>query len=99
MVISSFIVWDGKTDMTAEITDSDKWGHLATLVARGSIVRVLFDHLDSIKSLLENIGRIQSKEQLESKLYEWGEEVASNTIEVHISNIRKKETINITYTN
>ena len=43
-----------------------------------------------IKSLLENLGRIQSKEQLESKLYEWGEEVASNTIEVHISNIRKK---------
>jgi two-component system OmpR family response regulator len=40
--------------------------------------------------LLENIGRIQSKEQLEGKLYEWGEEIASNTIEVHISNIRKK---------
>ena len=43
-----------------------------------------------VKSLLENVGRIQSKEQLESKLYEWGEEGASNTIEVHISNIRKK---------
>lgn len=43
-----------------------------------------------LKSLLENIGRIQSKEQLESKLYEWGEEVTSNTIEVHISNMRKK---------
>jgi two-component system, OmpR family, response regulator len=43
-----------------------------------------------VKSLLENISRIQSKEQLENKLYEWGEEVASNTIEVHISNIRKK---------
>ncbi|MEH6596801.1 MAG: response regulator [Colwellia polaris] len=43
-----------------------------------------------VKSLLENVGRIQSKEQLESRLYEWGEEVASNTIEVHISNIRKK---------
>jgi two-component system OmpR family response regulator len=43
-----------------------------------------------VKSLVENLGRIQSKEQLESKLYEWGEEVASNTIEVHISNIRKK---------
>jgi DNA-binding response OmpR family regulator len=43
-----------------------------------------------IKALLENLGRIQSKEQLETKLYEWGEEVASNTIEVHISNIRKK---------
>ncbi len=43
-----------------------------------------------LKSLLENIGRIHSKQQLENKLYEWGEEVSSNTIEVHIHNIRKK---------
>lgn len=43
-----------------------------------------------LKSLMENIGRIQSKQQLESKLYEWGDEVASNTIEVHIHNLRKK---------
>lgn len=42
------------------------------------------------KSLIENAGRIQSKTQLESKLYEWGEEVSSNTIEVHIHNLRKK---------
>ncbi|GLX77097.1 DNA-binding response regulator [Thalassotalea insulae] len=43
-----------------------------------------------VKSLMENIGRIQSKEQLENKLYEWGEEVASNTIEVHVHHVRKK---------
>ncbi|MEG3767154.1 response regulator transcription factor [Alteromonas sp. 14N.309.X.WAT.G.H12] len=43
-----------------------------------------------LKALLENSGRVLSKHQLESKLYEWGEEVASNTIEVHISNLRKK---------
>tara|TARA_B110000902_G_scaffold265034_1_gene348150 strand:- start:445 stop:1104 length:660 start_codon:yes stop_codon:yes gene_type:complete len=43
-----------------------------------------------LKTLLENLGRIQSKDQLETSLYEWGEEVASNTIEVHVSNIRKK---------
>ncbi|MFA3791022.1 response regulator [Aliiglaciecola sp. SL4] len=43
-----------------------------------------------LKSLMENLGRIQSKQQLESKLYEWGDEVASNTIEVHIHNLRKK---------
>jgi len=43
-----------------------------------------------IKSLMENIGRIQSKQQLENKLYEWGEEVASNTIEVHVHHVRKK---------
>ncbi|GAA0854805.1 response regulator [Aliiglaciecola litoralis] len=43
-----------------------------------------------LKSLMENVGRIQSKDQLESKLYEWGDEVASNTIEVHIHHLRKK---------
>ena len=42
------------------------------------------------KALMENAGRIQSKSQLENKLYEWGEEICSNTIEVHIHNIRKK---------
>jgi DNA-binding response OmpR family regulator len=43
-----------------------------------------------LKLLMENAGRIQSREQIESHLYEWGEEVSSNAIEVHISNIRKK---------
>ena len=43
-----------------------------------------------IKALMENAGRIQSRNQLESKLYEWGDEVASNAIEVHIHNLRKK---------
>lgn len=43
-----------------------------------------------LKSLMENAGRIQSKAQLENKLYEWGEEVSSNTIEVHVHNVRKK---------
>ena len=30
------------------------------------------------RSLIENAGRVLSKRQLESKLYEWGEEVSSN---------------------
>ena len=43
-----------------------------------------------LKVLMENGGRIQPKQKLESRLYEWGEEVASNTIEVHIHHLRKK---------
>ena len=54
MVLSSFMFWDGKTDMTDEITES--LGHIATLVARGSIVRVLFEHLISFKALLIGFG-------------------------------------------
>lgn len=43
-----------------------------------------------LRVLMENVGRIQSKETLENKLYEWGDEIISNTIEVHISHLRKK---------
>jgi len=43
-----------------------------------------------LKALMENAGRIQSKEALENKLYSWGEEISSNAIEVHIHNLRKK---------
>jgi len=43
-----------------------------------------------LKILMENAGRIQSREQIETRLYEWGEEIASNAVEVYISNLRKK---------
>ena len=57
MVFSSFMFWDGKTDMTDKITNYDTWvGHLSTLVARGSIVRVLFENLENLKVLLLGYG-------------------------------------------
>ena len=43
-----------------------------------------------LKMLMENVDRVQTKDSLEAKLYSWGEEVASNTIEVHIHHLRKK---------
>lgn len=43
-----------------------------------------------LKALVEHVGVIQTKESLEAKLYGWGDEVASNAIEVHIHNLRKK---------
>ncbi len=43
-----------------------------------------------LKALMENIGVIQTRESLEAKLYSWGDEVASNAIEVRIHNLRKK---------
>lgn len=43
-----------------------------------------------LKSLMENAGRVQTRNTLESRLYSWGEEVASNALEVHIHHLRKK---------
>jgi len=43
-----------------------------------------------LKCLMENLGKVQTRQQLENRLYAWGEEVASNAIEVHIHHLRKK---------
>jgi DNA-binding response OmpR family regulator len=43
-----------------------------------------------LKSLVENCGKVQTRDQLESRLYAWGEEVSSNAIEVHVHHLRKK---------
>jgi DNA-binding response OmpR family regulator len=43
-----------------------------------------------LKSLMENAGRVQTRYTLESRLYSWGEEIASNALEVHIHHLRRK---------
>jgi len=43
-----------------------------------------------LQALLETPGTVLSREQLEERLYGWGEEIASNAIEVHIHNLRRK---------
>jgi len=43
-----------------------------------------------LKALMESPGVVLSRDKLESRLYGWGEELASNSIEVHIHNLRKK---------
>ncbi len=43
-----------------------------------------------LHQLLLNMGRVQTRDQLENHLYGWGEEIESNSIEVHIHHLRKK---------
>jgi DNA-binding response OmpR family regulator len=43
-----------------------------------------------LKCLMENIGKVQTRQQLENRLYAWGEEVSSNALEVHVHHLRKK---------
>ncbi len=43
-----------------------------------------------LKALMESGNKIQTRESLENKLYNWGEEVSSNAVEVHIHHLRKK---------
>ncbi len=43
-----------------------------------------------LQELMLNAGRVLSREQLEERLYRWGEEVESNAVEVHVHHLRRK---------
>ena len=43
-----------------------------------------------LKTLMQNAGRVQTRDSLESALHSWGEEASSNSLEVHIHHLRKK---------
>jgi two-component system, OmpR family, response regulator QseB len=43
-----------------------------------------------LHTLMENPENVVSRKQLEEKIYGWNEEIESNTIEYHISQLRKK---------
>lgn len=56
----------------------------------GQLVELSAREFTLLHELLLHAGRVQSREQLEQRLYGWGEEVESNSVEVHIHHLRKK---------
>jgi two-component system response regulator QseB len=43
-----------------------------------------------LEALMQTPGAVLSRERLEEAVYGWGQEIASNAIEVHLHNLRKK---------
>jgi len=43
-----------------------------------------------LQELMLNAGRVLSREQLEERIYRWGDEVESNAVEVHVHHLRRK---------
>lgn len=62
--------------------------HEASL--RGERLSLLPREFSVLQALIEEPKRVFTRSELEEKLYGWGEEVGSNTIEVHVSNLRRK---------
>lgn len=56
----------------------------------GRAVPLTLKEFRILQMLLENRGRVLSREQLERNLYSWGEEVESNAVQVHIHHLRRK---------
>ncbi|MBU6460607.1 MAG: response regulator [Proteobacteria bacterium] len=57
---------------------------------KGALVVLSAREIGVLEVLLERPGAVLSREQLESRVYGWGEEVGSNAVEVHIHNLRRK---------
>ncbi len=66
----------------------DPAGHRATW--QGSPVDLSAREFALLHALMLSKGKVLSRAQLEEKLYAWGEEVESNTVEVHIHHLRRK---------
>ena len=56
----------------------------------GREVSVSAREFSLLQALLNRPGQALSRSQLEERLYGWGEEIASNCIEVHVHNLRRK---------
>ena len=57
---------------------------------RGKDVALTDREFRLLLALVEKPGAVLSIEQLEDRLYAWGEEIASNTIEVQLHRLRRK---------
>jgi len=71
----------------------DPASHVVTL--KGEQVLISRREFALLQKLLENAGRVISREQLNQTLYGWGENIDSNALEVHIHNLRKRFGSNI----
>ncbi len=61
-----------------------------TVTRAGEPIRLSRREFSILHALMDRPGQILSKGHLEDRLYGWQEDVESNTIEVHIHNLRQK---------
>jgi len=57
---------------------------------RGAEVELSAREFSVLEALLKDPGAVVSREKLEDAVYGWGEEVGSNSIEVHLHHLRRK---------
>jgi two-component system response regulator QseB len=57
---------------------------------RGAPVELTAREFSVLETLMKEPGAVVSREKLEDAIYGWGEEVGSNSIEVHLHHLRRK---------
>lgn len=80
----------GRTDAILEYKNLKLDPHAHTVSVDDEQVYLPRREFTLLEKLLENIGKVLSREQLTNSIYNWNEEVDSNALEVHIHSLRKK---------
>ena len=69
-----------------------------TVTLDGHVVDLQPREFTLLQELMLNAGRVLSREQLEERMYRWGEAVESNAVEVHVHHVRRKLGANVVKT-
>lgn len=77
-----------ETHITLGPLTLDPASHQVTL--EGNIIKLSRREFTLLHKLIEIPNRVLSREYINQILYGWGDDVDSNTIEVHVHNLRKK---------
>lgn len=73
-----------------------RWGALSldpasrTVTCHGQPVTLAVREFDILARLMRSPQRPQSQAQLTEALYDWGQDIASNAVEVHVHHLRRK---------
>lgn len=61
-----------------------------TVRYQGTPVELSAREFALLQELMLNAGRVLTREQIESQLYAWGDQIESNALEVHVHHLRRK---------
>lgn len=61
-----------------------------TVEKDGKVIELSRREFDLLQMLMENAGKVLSRETITQSLYGWSDSVDSNALEVHVHNLRKK---------
>jgi two-component system OmpR family response regulator/two-component system response regulator QseB len=80
----------GEASPTLRVGDVELDPATRRLLFRGKLVELKPREFALLQELMLNAGRVLTREQLEDRLYGWGEAIDSNTVEVHVHRLRRK---------
>ena len=80
----------GEAAPTLSVGDLELELAARTVSFRGITVDLQPREFALLQEFMLNAGRVLSREQLQDRLYTWGEEVESNAVEVHVHHLRRK---------